>query len=127
MAVKQGGWGNSLSRDKMSQAKRQNKKRFNNFIMVPRKILNLDEWKNLSPSAKILYIHLKARYNGSNNGSIHLHYSELTGIKGLSSHSTISKAFKELLDKAWIKRTRFGGLYRYSNQFELTGRFDDYI
>jgi predicted transcriptional regulator len=95
--------------------------------MVPRKILKLDEWKNLSPSAKILYIHLKAKYNGSNNGNIDLHYSEMKGIKGLSSHSTISKALKELLDKDWIKKKEFGGLYRHSNKYELTGTFDDYI
>ncbi len=111
----------------MSWVKRQRKKRFNNFVMIPRKILNMDEWKNLSPAAKILYIHLKTRYNGSNNGKIHLHYSELAGIKGLSSHSTVSKAFKELLEKEWVKKTTLGGLYRYSNEFELTGKYDDYI
>jgi hypothetical protein len=111
----------------MSWAKRQHSKRFNNFIMVPRKILKLEEWKSLSPSSKILYIHLKAKYNGANNGSIYLHYSELKGIKGLSSHSTISKAFKELLNKEWIKKTKHGGLYRFSNEYELSGRFDDYI
>ncbi len=111
----------------MSWAKRQRKKRFNNFVMVPRKILKLNEWRSLSPSAKILYVHLKAKYNGANNGSIDLHYSELEGIRGLSSHSTISKALKELLEKDWIKKTQFGGLYRHSNKYELTGRFDDYL
>jgi hypothetical protein len=112
---------------KMSWAKRQRKKRFNNFIMIPRKILKSEEWKNLGPAAKILYIHLKAKYNGSNNGTIHLHYSELAGIKGLQSHSTISRAFKELEDKTWIRRIKLGGFRRYSNEFELTGRFDDYL
>jgi hypothetical protein len=111
----------------MSRAKRWNRKRFNNFVMVPRKMLKLEEWKNLSPAAKILYIHLKTKYNGSNNGDIYLHYSELKGIRGLSSHSTISKALKELQDKGWVEKTEMGGLYRHSNKFKLTGKVDDYI
>jgi len=95
--------------------------------MFPRKTLRSKEWKDLSPAAKILYIHLKGKYNGSNNGEIRLYYSELYGIKGISSNSTISKAFKELEQKEWIKRTQLGGIYRYFNNYELTGKYDDYL
>lgn len=95
--------------------------------MLPRKMLRSHEWKMLGPAAKILYIHLKGKYNGHNNGEIRLYYSELKGIKGLSSPSTVSHAFNELEEKGWIKRTKLGGLYRTINEYELTGNFDDYL
>jgi hypothetical protein len=111
----------------MSWAKRKKDKRFNSFVAIPRKTLRSTEWKGLSSAAKILYLYLKSKYNGNNNGSIRLYYSELKGIKGLSSDSTISNAFKELEQKEWIKRIKIGGLYRFFNDYELTGKFDDYL
>jgi hypothetical protein len=111
----------------MGLAKRKKDKRFNSFVAIARKTLRSREWKGLSSAAKILYIHLKGKYNGSNNGEIRLYYSELHDIKGLSSDSTISNAFKELEQKEWIKRIKIGGLYRFFNEYKLTGKFDDYL
>ena len=110
----------------MSRARRRNRA-YKSFVMLPRKMLRSQEWKKLGPAAKILYIHLKGKYNGYNNGEIRLYYSELKGIQGLLSPSTVSKAFKELEEEGWIKRTKLGGLYRSVNEYELTGNFDDYI
>lgn len=111
----------------MSWAKRKRNKGHKSFVMLPRKMLRCEGWKNLSPAAKILYIHLKGKYNGHNNREIRLHYSELNGVKGLSSSSTISNAFKELEEGKWIKRIKIGGMYRYFNEYELTGYYDDYL
>jgi len=86
-----------------------------------------DEWKELSPAAKLLYIHVKGKWNGYNNGQIRVYYSELKGFRGISADSTISKASKELQEKGWIKRTKLGGLHRYFNEYELTGKYDDHI
>ena len=110
----------------MSRAKRGNKG-YKSFVMLPRKMLRSQEWKDLGSAAKILYVHLKGKYNGHNNGKIRLYYSELKGIQGLLSPSTVSKAFKELEEESWIKRTKLGGLYRTNNEYELTGNFDDYV
>ena len=60
------------------------------FVMLGRGMLRSPEWKELSPAAKLAYVYLKSKYNGSNNGGVQLHYSELKGIRGLSSSSTIS-------------------------------------
>jgi len=104
------------------------RKSFFSFVMRGRDmLLHCDEWKRLSPAAKLLYITLKAKHNGSNNGDICLHYSELKTVRGLCSPSTVSKAFKELEKEGWIKRTRYGGLFRNPNKYGMTGRFDDYI
>ena len=112
----------------MSNVKRRKTQGNKSFVMLGRGMLlgNL-EWKGLSIAAKVLYVYLKAKYNGSNNGGIHLHYSELKGVKGLSSPSTVSRAFRELENKAWIKRTKQGGLYRYFNEYELIGGHGDYL
>lgn len=83
-----------------------------------------ENWKQLSPGSKILYLYLKSKYNGSNNGQIRLHYSELQDVRGFKNPRAISSAFKELEEKEWIKRSKIGGLHRYFNEYELTGRFD---
>jgi hypothetical protein len=109
-------------------AKRRSKKSNRSFVMLGRSMLLRDpDWKGLSISAKVAYIYLKAKFNGANNGGIRLYYSELGGVKGLSSSSTISRAFKELEKKGWIKRKKLGGLHRYFNEYELTGKYDDHL
>lgn len=110
----------------MSRSKKS--KPSKSFVMLSRgMLLRSPEWKGLSPAAKLAYVYLKAKYNGSNNGVIRLYYSELKGVKGISSSTTISKALKELQEKGWLKRTQLGGLIRYFNEFELTGKYDDYL
>ena len=88
-------------------------------------MLRCNEWKNLSPAAKLIYIYLKSKFNGQNNGEIKLYYSELKGIRGISAPSTAAGGFKELELKGWINRIQIGGMYRYFNIFRLTGKHDD--
>jgi len=107
---------------------KRKRKRFENFIMLGRDmLLHCEEWKKLSPAAKLVYICLKAKHNGRNNGKICLYYSELETLRGLGSPSTVSRAFKELEKGGWIRRTRFGGIYRIPNLYELTGKYDFHI
>jgi DNA-binding MarR family transcriptional regulator len=111
----------------MSHSKRKRDKSNKSFVMLPRRMLRDQEWKGLSPAAKILYVHLKGKYNGHNNGAIRLYYSELKGVRGISSPNTASRAFRELEKKGWIKRTKLGGVYRRINEYELTGKHDVYL
>ena len=89
-------------------------------------LLEGKEWKQLSPKAKLLYIHLKSKYRGYNNGEIRLTYSELKGIRGISSPKTISDALEELEKKGWIKWEEKGGLYRHYNLYKLTFKYDEF-
>ena len=111
----------------MSRRRRRLNKSYKSFVMLPRQMLRSEEWKRLSPAAKILYIQLKGKFNGFNNGEIRLYYSELRDIKGLSSDATISRAFRELEKNGWIERSNRGGLFRRINEYTLTGRFDVYV
>jgi hypothetical protein len=112
----------------MGLYKGRKKVRFYDFLMLGRDtVLHSEDWKQLSPRAKVLYLHIKAKHTGTNNGNICLHYSELRTEKGFSSDETISGAFKELERKGWITRTSMGGLHRTPTKYGLTGRYDDYI
>ena len=111
----------------MGGAKRGRKKQRDEppYFRLARDLLfECNEWKKLTPFAKLLYLHIKAKYNGSNDGKIRLSYSELEGSLGLSSPSTISKAKEELIQKEWIRISRHGGMYRFFNLYSLTWKYD---
>lgn len=89
-------------------------------------LLREDQWWILPPGARDLYLLLKCKYNGQNNGEIRLYYSEIRRmkIKGLRSDKGISAAFAILEQTGWIEGTRRGGQYRFKTDFKLTGRYD---
>lgn len=92
------------------------------FVALSKELLRSEDWKKgLTSSEKIVYLFLKCNYDGSNNGQIHLHYSEL---KTAMASATISSAFKGLEAKGWIEKTKMGGLFRYYNLYKLTGKHD---
>ena len=95
-------------------------------IGIERRTFKMKEWRSLSAGAKIFYWHLKARYNGGNNGEIILSYRAMRDVKGCSSSRTISRASKELQKKEWIEVEERGGLYRHKNLYKLTFKYDLY-
>ena len=103
------------------------RKRWRHFVMMDNKVLESPEWKELSHTEKLLYICVKSKYNGSNNGDIPFKYSEYE--KEFSS-ATIAKVLGgvkqkgTLIEKGWLERKPVGGRFRYEVFFKLTGRFD---
>ena len=93
---------------------------------MERKLLHTKQWKSLSGSEKILYIHLKGRYDSSNNGELELPYTAMKDVGGCLGSRTVFRAFKGLEEKGWIKRTQAGGLYRKINRYALTWNWDHY-
>ncbi len=96
------------------------------FVALPREMLKSKEWRQeLCPSARDLYVQIKRKYDGSNNGEIRLYYSELSDFM---AHGTIAKGFKDLEAKGWIERTKIGsGKYRWVYDIKLTGKYDGRI
>lgn len=85
-------------------------------------MLKSSEWRTgLTSSEKIVYVHLKGKFTGTNNGEIQLHYSEL---KDMMAPATISKALKGLVNKGWVEKTQHGGMFRYCCKYRLTGKHD---
>jgi len=91
------------------------------FVMIYKETLRSKEWKELSSSAKVIYIYIKSKYNGSNNGELSFKYLE---YKNEFSSGTISNALKQLVKKEWLNKTKHGGMYRYYCLYELTGKHD---
>ena len=102
------------------------KKKGLQHIGIERRTFKMKQWRSLSAGEKIFYWHVKARYNGSNNGEIELPYRSMKDVKGCSNHRTISRASKGLQKKGWIEITEKGGLYRHNNLYKLTFKYDLY-
>ena len=96
------------------------------FVALTREMLKNPAWRSgLRSSAKVLYIHLKYKFVGYNNGEICLHYSEM---RDFMAPATISSAFRELEEKEWIAKERsVGGQYRFTTYYRLTGKYDPAI
>jgi len=99
------------------------RRRFPPFVALSREMLRSIEWRTgLIPSEKILYIHLKSKFVGHNNGELYLHYSEM---EDMMATGTIAQAFKGLIEKGWIaKEQHIGGKYRFQVKYRLTGKCD---
>ena len=61
-----------------------------------------EAWASLKPGPRALYIELKRRYNGSNNGRIRLSHREAAAT--LNVHrNTVGSYFEELQDRGFIR------------------------
>jgi hypothetical protein len=85
-------------------------------------LLKSHAWRALSTTARTLYIDLRMKLNGSNNGDISAAMTDLRPY-GWTSPATVSKALKELRIAGFIDVTRPGGfpkrsptLYRFTDQ-----------
>jgi hypothetical protein len=67
-------------------------------------------WRSLSGSGVKVYVELRSRYNGRNNGDLSLSYGEAAGLLGLGK-TTIKRAFDELAEKGFIIRMSEGHWY----------------
>lgn len=110
----------------MTKRRRRSKGGGLQHVGLERRTLRESQWRELSGPAKIFYLHLKARFNGSNNGKIKLPYSAMADVQGCCNRHAISKAIKELETKGWIIRKTKGGLYRHENLYKLTFKYDFY-
>ncbi len=86
------------------------------FVALPYNLLESDAWKALSPEAVAIYIEIKRRYNGKNNGDIPLGYREAATIAHCGK-GTSGKKLSELIDNGFIKAAHKG---RFQNRHAST-------
>ncbi|MEZ5787742.1 MAG: hypothetical protein R3D62_15000 [Xanthobacteraceae bacterium] len=72
-------------------------------------------WEALSPAAKIIYVGICRRYNGSNNGKIHYGYRDAYAQCRCSTKTALT-AFAELQSMGLISLAR-KGQFRGENSF----------
>lgn len=75
------------------------------FIGIPREILNSAAWIALDFSTRALYVEIRLRMNGYNNGDLNATISELRH-KGFNSPATLAKGLRQLEATKLIAKTR---------------------
>ncbi len=73
-------------------------------------LLNSPAWKATNVYERCLYMELKQRYNGTNNGDIALSHREAQAALNCSNRPVID-AFKGLLDKGFIRAAQLGSFH----------------
>ena len=105
---------------KKGQAKKGIIESTERFVKLTYPLIESEAWKWLRPISKAVYIELKSRYNGLNNGRISLSLSEAAHILK-ASKSSISKALKQLEAHGFIKLIKKGYFTgRMASEYALT-------
>ena len=90
------------------------------FVKLTYPLIESQAWRWLRPISQSVYIELRRRYNGLNNGRISLSLSEAAHILK-ASKSSISKALKQLETHGFIKLIKKGYFTgRMASEYALT-------
>lgn len=84
---------------KYSKAKGRNSTR---FIMLCFHLIDSEAWHSLPAAAQALWLHIRRRYNGDNNGNISLSCREAAELLGISKN-TANNMFEALMSRGFIK------------------------
>ena len=77
------------------------------FVMLPRWVVRSPAWRGLSPNARAVYLELRDRFNGHNNGFIGLGCRE-AGEAINVGRNIANRAIKELKEGGFIEATAKG-------------------
>lgn len=80
---------------------------------MPHAILESPEWAALTAFETKLLFDVYGQFNGRNNGTLSAAWT-LMRRRGWRSESTLNRALRGLLDKAFLLKTRQGGKHRCS-------------
>lgn len=78
-----------------------------NFIQLHHWFLQSPAWRSLGVYARALYVEMRARYNGSNNGGIVMSHRDAQELLACSN-KPIPGAFRELQEKGFIALSQRG-------------------
>jgi DNA-binding transcriptional MocR family regulator len=88
-----------MGRKQYKQNKRRNTE---TFLMLYNWMTDSPAWLDLSPTARSLYLEMKKRFNGANNGEVRLSHREAAQRLKLS-RNTVGRYFKELEAHCFIR------------------------
>lgn len=104
------------SRKRFNNTDRRGRRKVESFVQLKRFMLNHPSWRALSPKARCVYIELRNRFRGDNNGEIFLSHREAAEVAH-ASKSTAGRLFKELIEHGYIKPAIKG---RFRNRWAST-------
>lgn len=92
------------------------------YLKLPYPFLRSPAWRSLSGPAVKVWLELRSRFNGRNNGELSLSFNEAADLLRLSK-STIHRAFEELEAKGFIRKVKQGQWYgRTASEYAVTDR-----
>ena len=71
------------------------------FVMIPNRMVDTPAWRDLKPAPRALYLEIKRRYNGHNNGRVILSYREAAERLN-ASYNSVGGWFKQLESHGFI-------------------------
>lgn len=103
-------------------------KTYERFALIQREILKSKCWKQLTNSARVIYLHLKGEYNGANADKLILPYGQMKGIVGHASFWRGIKllegiGFIDIVFRGGIPKPKEGRLEREPSIYKLSERW----
>src|SRR5260370_20489491 len=92
------------------------------YAPLPYAMLQRPAWRALSGAAVKVFLEVRCRFHGANNGSLSLSLEQAADLLGLGK-ATVHCAFKELQEKGFVVCTRRGQWYgRQASLWAVTDR-----
>ena len=88
------------------------------YAKLPYRLIQSETWRSLSGPAVKLWLELRSRYNGGNNGEVMLSMDQAKKLLSISK-STASDAYVELTLKGFLAMTKRG---TWHQRMERPGR-----
>lgn len=108
-----------MTKNKQPKGKRSEE---GQYIPLSYAQLKSPAWRSLSGAAVKVWLELHTRYNGGNNGKLHLSMKEAAEILGLGK-ATVKRAFDELQAKGFLVLETPGNWYsRRAHDWRLTSK-----
>ncbi|WP_169543381.1 helix-turn-helix domain-containing protein [Sneathiella aquimaris] len=77
------------------------------FIPVPYSMAQSEAFRSLKPVSVKVWLELRSRFNGFNNGEVHLSYRQAAKCLGVG-RSSVQTAFYELEERGFIELMKIG-------------------
>ena len=92
------------------------------YVPLTYPTLRSHAWRSLSGAAVKVWLEIRSRFNGANNGKLSLSLDEAAKLLGLGK-TTVARAFKELEAKGFLVLVRQGQWYgRLASEYATTDR-----
>ncbi len=92
------------------------------FVPIPYAMARSAAFRSLSGPALKVWVELRSRFNGMNNGDLSVSLDEASRLLGMGK-ATAKRAFDELEEKGFIKLTKRGSWYgRMATTWSVTDR-----
>jgi len=89
----------------MPQHYKNKKSGASKFVMLPHWLIGSEAWQSLKPGPRALYIELRFRFKGGNNGEIFLSHRDAGKALNVG-RDTAGGYFRDLIEKGFIVETR---------------------